>query len=371
MKVLKYLLMTVLIINLAGCTLKNTESLIVLETTGYADSTMIYLVDTETTADIDSGYIVNNRLVFDVEVVEPTRLMIRPVINTRADIDTRTIWKEDRQLTIIAEKGNLKNAMVEGSAVQIQADLVKASKDKLNLLNDSLLKAYNSMEDRSSEEAKAIRARGRGIVKEMTGVEVNYIKDNPDNIYSAITLKQLMTYTIPKAETETLYENLSEEVKSTKYGISIKNYLELSRDLKAGDRAVDFKMPDINGEMVGLSDFQGKYVLLDFWGSGCGPCRLESPNLLRNYKEYRDRGFEIISITFDRDREAWEKAVKKDGMIWTTLFDSKGSDGDVIMTYNVFFMPTYFLIDPEGIIIDSWQGTGQLDKRLGEIFSTP
>ena len=357
-----------LILFIISCMPEDNKSEILLETSGYADSTKIYLVDTETTVDIDSGYIVNNRLVFDLEVVEPTRLMIRPVFKTREDFQVRYIWKEDSQLTVSAEKGNLKNAMVEGSVMQIQADIIKAGKDKLSMLNDSLLKVYNSMEDRSSEEAKAIRAMGIGITKKMTGVEVNYIKDNPDNIYSAIILKQLMTYTIPKAETEALYENLSEEVKSTKYGISIKNYLDLSRDLKAGDRAVDFKMPDINGEMVGLSDFQGKYILLDFWASGCGPCRLESPNLLRNYKEYRDRGFEIISISFDRDREAWEKAVKKDGMIWTTLFDSKGSDGDVIMTYKVFFMPTYFLIDPEGIIIDTWQGTGQLDKRLEDIF---
>lgn len=358
-----------LFILLTGCNPGNNSSNILLETSGYADSTLIYLVDTETTADIDSGYIVNNRLVFDVEVVEPTRLMIRPVFETREDFQVRYIWKEESQLTVRAEKGNLKNALVEGSVIQIQADLIKASKDKLNILNDSLLRAYNSMEDRSSEEAKTLYASRRAIAKEMAGVDVNYIKDNPDNIYSAITLKQLMTYTIPKAETKALYENLSEEVKSTKYGISIKNYLELSRDLKAGDRAVDFKMPDINGEMVGLSDFQGKYILLDFWSSGCGPCRLESPNLLRNYKEYRDRGFEIISITFDRDRESWAKAVEKDGMIWTTLFDSKGSDGVAIMTYNVFFMPTYFLINPDGIIIDTWKGTGQLDGKLTDIFT--
>jgi peroxiredoxin len=358
-----------LIIFLISCMPEDNKSEILLETTGYADSTKIYLVDTETTVDIDSGYIVNNRLVFNVEVVEPTRLMIRPVFKTREDFQVRYIWKEDRQLIVRAEEGNLKNAVVEGSVIQIQADLIKASKDKLNMQNDSLLRVYNSMEDRSSEEAKAIRAKGRSIVEEIADVDVNYIKDNPNNIYSAIILKQLMTYTIPKDETEALYENLSEEVKSTKYGISIKNYLELSRDLKAGDRAVDFKMPDINGEMVGLSDFLGKYILLDFWSSGCGPCRMESPNLLRNYNEYRDKGFEIISITFDRDRDAWEKAVKKDGMIWTTLFDHKGSDGDVIMTYKVYFMPTYFLIDPDGIIIDTWKGTGQLDGKLSDVFN--
>ncbi len=148
------------------------------------------------------------RLVFDVDVVEPTRLMIRPVFKTREDFQVRYIWKEDSQLTVRAEKGNLKNAVVEGSVMQIQADLVKTSKDKLHLLNDSLLKAYSSMEDRSSEEAKAIRARGRSITQEITEVDIDYIKNNPDNIFSAITLKQLMTYTIPKAETEALYENL-------------------------------------------------------------------------------------------------------------------------------------------------------------------
>ena len=359
-----------LFIVLISCTQTGNRSEIILETSGYADSTKIYLVDTETTVDIDSGYIVNNRLVFNLEVVEPTRLMIRPVFKTREDFQVRYIWKEDRQLIVRAEEGNLKNAVVEGSVMQVQADIIKAAKDKLNMLNDSLLIVYKSMEDRSSEEAKAIRTRGIAVSKEIAGVDVNYIKDNPDNIFSAITLKQLMTYTIPKDETAALYESLTEEVKSTKYGISIKNYLELSRDLKAGDRAVDFKMPDINGEMVGLSDFRGKYILLDFWSSGCGPCRLESPNLLRNYKEYRDKGFEIISITFDRDRETWEKAVKKDGMIWTTLCDQKGSDGDVIMTYKAFFMPTYWLIDPEGIIIDTWQGTGRLDEKLAEVFQT-
>lgn len=371
MEKLKYLSITALIILLAGCSQKNTESLIVLETTGYADSSLIYLVNMETAATIDSGYIVNNQLVFTADVTEPTKFMVRPVFKTQADIDTRIFWKEKRRLTIRAEKGNLKNAEVEGSEIQIQADIVKGIKDRLIQVNDSLYNAYKAIDDKQSEEALALRAKEKEVTNAITNADVNYIKDNPDNIYSAITLKQLMTYTIPEDETEALYEILCEEVKSTKYGLSVKKYLELSRDLKAGDRAVDFEMPDINGKMVSLSDFQGKYVLLDFWGSGCGPCRMESPNLLRNYKKYRDQGFEIISISFDKNREAWEKAVKKDGMIWTTVCDLKGGDGEVIMTYKVYFMPTYFLIDPEGMIIDTWKGIGQLDKRLEEMFSTP
>lgn len=157
-------------------------------------------------------------------------------------------------------------------------------------------------------------------------------------------------------------------MQSTKYGISIKKYLELSRDLKVGDEAIDFLLPDLDGNLVGLSNFKGKYILLDFWGSGCGPCRMENPNLLRNYIAYRNKGFEIISISFDKNSEAWANAVKKDSMIWTTVCDLKGSDGDVIMTYNVYFVPTYFLIDPDGVIIDKFLGTGQLDGKLKEIF---
>lgn len=214
-----------------------------------------------------------------------------------------------------------------------------------------------------------MRAEGKEVTKAITDADVNYIKDNPDELFSVITLKRLMTYTIPKDKTRELYESLSVEMQSTKYGMAVKKFLDLSLDLKVGDRAVDFQLPDLDGNMVGLNDFQGKYILLDFWGSGCGPCRMENPNLLRYYKAYREKGFEIISISFDKSREAWAKAVEKDGMIWTTVCDLKGGDGDVIMTYNVYFMPTYFLINPEGIIIDKFLGAGQLDSRLEEIFA--
>ncbi len=365
-------LLTVLIsiaLFVISCMPEDNNSEILLKTTGYADSTKIYLADTET-LESDSGYIINDQLIFNIDTDEPKKFQLRPVITTRADIDIRTIWKENRQLTIRAEKGNLKNAVVEGSEIQIEADKVKANKDRLQYLNDSLAKAYRSLENRKSEEALALRTRGREITKAITDVDINYVKNNPDNLYSAVILKQLMTYTIPKKETEALYEDLSSEIKSTKYGLAIKKYLEISRDLEVGDKAIDFQLPDQDGNLVGLSNFQGKYILLDFMSSGCGPCRMENPNLLRNYREYRDEGFEIISISFDKNREDWLNAVKKDSMIWTTVCDLQGGDGDVIMTYNVYFMPTYFLINPDGIIIDKFLGMGQLDGRLEKIFST-
>lgn len=357
----------ILLIFLMGCAHNGNRSLIILETTGFPDSTKIYLTDLDK-ATSDSGFIVNNQLIFNVEVVEPTQFMIRPVFKTRADIDTRTFWKEDWQLTIRAEKGNLKNAVIEGSKIQVDADFVKSRQEGLNQVNDSLFSLYRSLEDKASEEALALRAKRKEVTQEIKDVEINFVKNNPDKLFSVISLRQLMSYRIPKETTEALYENLSAEMKSTRYGLAVKKYLELSQDLEIGDKALDFQLPDLDGNLVGLNNFPGKYILLDFWGSGCGPCRMENPNLLRNYKAYRDKGFEIISISFDKNREDWENAVKKDSMIWTTVCDLQGSDGDVIMTYKVYFMPTYYLIDPSGVIIDKFLGTGQLDGKLKEIF---
>jgi len=356
-----------LFIFLMSCNQNDNQSKIILETTGFADSTKIYLSDLENET-TDSGYIINNNLVFSVDIDEPTQFNIRPVIKTRADIDAKFFWKESKLLTIRAEKGKLKNASVEGSEIQLQADVVEANKTPLRQSNDSLMKVYRSLPKEDTEKIMAVRTKGKEITQAIKDVEINYVKDNPDELFSVITLKQLMSYKIPKDETRALYENLSAEMKSTKYGITIKKYLELSRELKIGDKAVDFQLPDLDGNLVGLNNFKGKYILLDFWGSGCGPCRLENPNLLRNYRTYRDKGFEIIGISYDKNRENWANAVKKDSMIWTTVSDLQGNDSEVIMTYKVYFFPTYFLIDPDGVIIDKFLGTGQLDEKMKETF---
>lgn len=356
-----------LFIFLMSCSQNDNPSKIILQTTGFADSTKIYLYNSEK-ATQDSGYIVNNNLVFSVDVDEPTQFSIRPVIKTRADIDIKSFWKEDKQVTIRAEKGNLKNAIVEGSEIQKQVDIIEASKSHLKQPLDSIRTEYRSVPGEDTEKREALRTEGKEIEQLIIDVDVDYIKNNPDELFSVITLKQLMTYTIPKDKTKALYENLSVEMQSTKYGITVKKFLDLSLDLKIGDKAVDFQLPDLDGNLVGLNNFKDKYILLDFWSSGCGPCRLENPNLLRNYKAYREKGFEIISISLDKNREDWANAVKKDSMIWTTVSDLKGSDGEIPMTYNVYFMPTYYLIDPNGVIIDKFLGRGQLGEKLKVIF---
>ncbi len=366
MKNYKYLLISFFIF-LMSCDQDNNQSKIIIETTGFADSTKIYLQDIEKQTTIDSGYIINNKLVFSVEVDEPTQFLIKPVITKRWDIDYKLFWKENKLLMIKAEKGNLKNARVEGSEIQKQADILEDSKAQLEQKNDSLQTVFRSLPEEDAEKRLAIRTERKEIKQAISEIEIKYVKNNPEYLFGTLILTYLMRH-IPKEQTKELYENLSPEVQLSKYGITVKKYLELSRDFNIGDKVLDFQLPDLNGNLVGLNDFENKYILLEFWASGCGPCRMENPNLLKNYKAYKDRGFEIVSISVDKKRENWENAVKKDSMKWTTVSDLKGFEGDVAITYSLYFIPKNYLIDPNGVIIAENLRGEQLGKKLKEIF---
>lgn len=364
----KYIFFTALLfVFMISCRQNNEHSKIILETIDFADSTLIYL-DNSITRNTDTGYIIDNNLVFFAETDEPTRFTIRPIYIRGADYDVKTFWKEDKKITIRALTGKLKTAIVEGSEIQKQLDIINASKAPLKQLNDSLLAEYRKLPREETEKRLELRTQGKEITQAIKDIEIDYVKNNPEELYSVITLKNLMSYTIPKTQTKELFENLSDKLKSTKYGLNIKKYLDLSIDFKIGDKAKDFQLPDLEGNLFGLSSFKGKYILLDFWSANCGPCLMEIPVLLNNYNTYKDKGFEILSVSLDIKREDWENTVKDKGMIWTTVGDLEGLDGDIPMTYSVYYMPTYYLIDPNGIIIDKILGRGQLDEKIKKLF---
>lgn len=369
MKNVSYLTI-LLVFFLMSCSQTDDHSKIILKTIDYADSTLIYLYNS-ITQNTDTGYVIDNNLIFSADTDEPTLFIIRPVYKRGVDYDVKMFWKEDKKITINALTGKLKTAIVEGSEIQKQVDIIEASKSHLNQSLDSIKTEHRSVPRKDKEKRKALRNEGKELELAITDVDVKYIKNNPDELYSVITLKNLMTHTIPKAKTKDLFENLSDDLKSTKYGLNIKKYLDLSTNFEVGDKAKDFQLPDLEGNLFGLNSFKGKYILLDFWSANCGPCLMDFPVLLKNYKKYKDRGFEILSVSLDKKREDWENTAKKEGMIWTNVGDLEGVDGDIPVTYSVFVMPTYYLIDPNGIIIDKILGRVRLGEKLEKLFPTP
>ena len=139
--------------------------------------------------------------------------------------------------------------------------------------------------------------------------------------------------------------------------------------LLPGMEAPEISMKDPQDNIRRLSDLRGKVVLIDFWASWCGPCRRENPNVVRLYKKYHDKGFEIYSVSLDKEKSAWLKAIKDDGLVWPNhVSDLNGWTSSGGKTYGIMSVPSTVLVDTEGRIIARNLRGNELENKLAEIF---
>ena len=137
---------------------------------------------------------------------------------------------------------------------------------------------------------------------------------------------------------------------------------------KGGEPAPDFTLPTAAGPLFTLSSLRGKYVLVDFWASWCGPCRAENPRLRTLYQQYQAKGLEIVSVSVDADGGKWRKAVGQDQLPWTQVSDLKGWDSPAAQLYGVLAVPTTVLIAPDGLILSRNLRGEALEKRLSKLL---
>ena len=135
-----------------------------------------------------------------------------------------------------------------------------------------------------------------------------------------------------------------------------------------GQLAAEIALPSITGDTLRLSDFKGKIVLLDFWASWCGPCRSANKGLSKIYDKFSEKGFEIYSVSLDEEKDSWIKAVKKDKIKWKQVIDPGGWETPTAQQWNIFALPTSFLIDREGRLLAMDLEGKDLEKALKEML---
>ncbi len=136
-----------------------------------------------------------------------------------------------------------------------------------------------------------------------------------------------------------------------------------------GKPAPEMSMPDVNGKEVSIASFKGKYVLVDFWASWCGPCRMENPAVVKAYNQFKNKNFTILGVSLDKDRDKWLEAIEKDNLTWTHISDLAFWNSKSVDIFNFQGIPYNVLIDPDGIIIaESLRGEA-LSRKLSEVLN--
>lgn len=239
------------------------------------------------------------------------------------------------------------------------ADISKKLSDA-RMAKDKAL--YDSLSN--TEEGKAMAAAEKLFFETVEKTYTDAINENLDSFWGPLLTLNFYVYLTP--DQQTLYNSFSEEAKQSWYGKKVRS--EVFPGADDGGKAKPFTLDD-NGTVKTLEQLcqDKRYVLLDFWASWCGPCRREIPNVKRQYELYKDKGFEVISISIDKSEAAWRKAVEEEKLLWPNFIDKT----NVAKTYSVRSVPSMFLIDTTTMDIiasgDAARGE-KLANKLAELF---
>ncbi|MDT8401810.1 MAG: TlpA disulfide reductase family protein [Bacteroidales bacterium] len=279
------------------------------------------------------------------------------------------LFLENAKIKVSGHADSLYQARVEGSASQDDYNRYNSGLEPFYEKNQSLFEEIRAARQEGDEEkAKGLEEERNFLYEQINDYNIEFIESNPASYATPMILRSI-SYDLSGDQLQAHVEKLDTKLLETKVIIDLKDRIEKLRKVAIGEIAPDFTQNDTEGNPVSLSDIIGTELLLvDFWAAWCGPCRQENPNVLAVYNEFHDKGFDVLGVSLDRERDDWLKAIEDDSLTWTHVSDLKFWENEAAQLYAVNAIPANYLLDSEGRIIATNVRGPELRKKVAEIL---
>lgn len=339
---------------------KNKVNKLIVNLKNIPDSTYLYIEKNNRT--VDSMIVINGKGELVMKIEKPERIFLQN--KDYKKFWYKSFWLEPREITVEGDYSNAGSVKILGSKSNLLSDKLMNIDNTYRTFIDSVSSITKNLSNKTNIEEITLQKK-KWYLSEAKQI----IKQNKDSYVSLNWVGWQCVYNfLSKKEISSFYKMLSQKMKKDNIAYTIKEYISLPNVPEIGDMFVDFEQLTPENKKIKLSDYIGKITLVEFWGSGCYPCRIENPKIVKLYEQYHALGFNILGVSMDDDKEKWLKAIKDDKLPWINVSDLKGVFNRPGLIYGVTGIPNNFLINKEGIITHKSLRGEDLKNTLEELF---